>query len=152
MGINFAMHTIKFFTIIFGRIIFRHIYLSSISFFHLLFSLCVFDKTCVVWVFEPRTFLQKCFSFGFWVSAYGRLHGSCYRVLSNPTSVRCRSACMSHDVLPLRVRHTADIGIRRLVGRLFALLSMYPIGDTADSVPSLLCPNIFAPTASDTIS
>jgi hypothetical protein len=59
---------------------------------------------------------------------------------------------MSRDVLLLRVRHTNDNGIRRLVKPLFALFSMPRIGDTDGNVPSLLFPNTFAPTASDTTS
>ena len=125
-------------------------YISQYSPF-IIFSPCVFDKICVVWVFEPRTFAQKCFSFGFWVLAYGSPHGSCYRVLSNLIIARYRSACRSRDALLLRVRHTDGIGIQQFVKRLFALLSTHRIGDTGDNVPSLLSPNIFAPTASDTI-
>ena len=117
-----------------------------------LFLLFVFDKICVVWAFGPRTFSQKCFSFGFWVSEYGRLHGNCYRVLSDLTSARCRSACRFRDGPLLRVPHTDDIGIQQLVKRISVLLSMHRIGDTDGSVPSLLFPNTFAPTASDTIS
>ena len=37
-------------------------------------------------------------------------HDSCHRVLSNLTIARCRSACMSRDVLLLRVCHTDGIG------------------------------------------
>ena len=79
-------------------------------------------------------------------------HGSCYTVLSNLTTAHHRYVYMSHDELLLQVRHTDGIGIPRLVKWLFALFSTHPIGDTADSVPSLLFPNTFVPTASDTIS
>ena len=89
---------------------------------------------------------QPCLSFGFWVSAYGLPHGTCYTRLLNLTSARCRSACMSRDVLLLRVRHTDGIGIQRLVKQISVLLSTHPIGDTVGSVPSLLFPNTSAPT------
>jgi hypothetical protein len=59
---------------------------------------------------------------------------------------------MSRDVPLLQARDTDGIGIQRLVKRLFALFSTHRIGDTGDNVLSLLFPNTFAPTASDTIS
>ena len=90
--------------------------------------------------------------FGFWVSVYVLPHDSCYTVLSNLTIARCRSACMSRGVPQLRVRHTDGFGIQRLVKLLSALLFMHRIGDTDGSVPLLLSPNTFAPSASDTTS
>ena len=116
-----------------------------------LFLPCVSDKTGVVGISGIRSFWVY-FSCSVSVSAYGQPHGTYYRVPLNLTSARCRSACRSRGGPPLRVRHTADIGILRLVKRFFVLFSTHRIGGTVDSVPSLLCPNTSAPTASDTIS
>ena len=126
--------------------------LKSVDYTNFSFSVCVLDRTCVVSVFGSRAFPQACFSFGFWGSGYVPPHGSCYTVPLNLTSVRCRSACRFRGGPPLRMHHTVGIGIRRLVRQISALLSTYPIGDTDGNVPSLLFPNTFAPTASDTIS
>ena len=117
-----------------------------------LFSACVFDRICVVSIFGSRAFRQECFSFDSWMSVYGLLHGSCYTVPLNLTSVRCRSVCRSRGGPQLRAHHTDGIGIWRLVKRISALLSTHRIGDTVDNVPLLLFPNTFVPTSSDTIS
>lgn len=86
------------------------------------------------------------------MSVYGLPHGNCYTVPLNLTFVRCRFVCRSRGVLLLQARGTDGIGIQRLVKRISALLSMHPIADTDGSVPWLVCPNTFVPTASDTIS
>ena len=111
------------------------------------FPICVCEDKSRVFVFFPESLGQ---GFGFSLNALP--HGIYYTVLLNLTSVRCRSVCRSHGVPQLQVRHIDDIGIQPLVKQISALLSTHPIGDTDGSVPSLLCPNTFAPTASDTIS
>ena len=82
-----------------------------------LFSAYVFDRICVVSIFGSRSFRQECFSFDSWMSVYGLLHGSCYTVPLNRTSVRCRFVCRSRGVPPLRVHHTDGIGIWQFVKR-----------------------------------